>query len=301
MDILPEKLSRYSSLIPEYDAFAQSLFEQLPIYIRVNTLKTSTSAVESFLEHENINYSKSPIEWFYQIDFQHKLRLSPAYHLGHIYHQTLSSSIAAHGLDISPGLSVLDLCAAPGGKTTHVSQLMEDTGFIVANDRTRHRLTALMSNLKRLGITNCVVTSGRGEHFPYGQKFDRVLVDAPCSGEGKWRMSMDNGIENMRVGNTDLPAIQKGLLARGFEMLAPDGILVYSTCTYNPEENEGVVSHLLRKRRAKLTEFNPQLPFSEGITRFMERKYDESCKLCRRFYPHKTGSGGFFLARITHQ
>jgi 16S rRNA C967 or C1407 C5-methylase (RsmB/RsmF family) len=196
------------------------------------------------------------------------------------------------------------MCAAPGGKTTFIAQLMNDRGVIVANDRGRNRLTALMANLKRLGVTCATVISGRGERLPVeGRGFDRVLVDAPCSGEGKWTLSEEHGIQHRRgSGRTDLQAVQKALIKRGFDMLAPGGILVYSTCTYNPLENEAVVRHLLESRSdAAVDNWNAPLRSTDGVLRFLQHEYHMSCMRCKRFYPHHTGSGGFFVARIVKQ
>lgn len=300
MKELPETLLNYECFITDFQDFYDSLSDPLPVYMRVNTIKTSPEAVDSMFTDVGVQLEKTSVPWFYSMPYELKPLSLPAYHLGYIYHQGITSAMAVLALDIHAGQSVLDLCAAPGGKTTYISQIMNDSGLVVANDRRHQRMTALMANIKRLGITNTVVTSGRGEHFTAGMRFDRVLVDAPCSGEGKWRVSPERGMENMRGGRTDLPAIQKGLIKRAFDMLAPGGILVYSTCTYNPEENEGVVSYLLKKRRAAVLDWKPPLESSPGVLDFMEKSYDDECGKCRRFYPHKTGSGGFFVARIAH-
>jgi NOL1/NOP2/sun family putative RNA methylase len=300
MKNMPDKLLDYDSIIPDFREFASSLSDSLRVFIRVNTIKTTAADVERLLAQKGVGLEKTPVPLFYSMKYDDKPLSMAEYHQGYLFHQGITSAMAVIALDTGPGQTALDLCAAPGGKTTYLAQVMNDTGMIVANDRRHRRLAALMANVKRLGITNTVVTSGRGEHFSCSMGFDRVLVDAPCSGEGKWRVSPERGVEHMRDGNTDLPAIQKGLLKRGFDMLAPGGILVYSTCTYNPEENEGVVSYLLRKRRARVVEWNPPLESSPGVLNFMEKIYDDECGKCRRFYPHKTGAGGFFVARIAH-
>ena len=220
------------------------------------------------------------------------------YQLGYTYPQAISSTLPVLALDIRPGQLVLDLCAAPGGKTTHIAQIMGDTGTVVANDRKHGRITALMANLKRLGITNTIVTNCRGEFLATGMQFNRVLVDAPCSGEGRYRLDGSGRLIHMKAGATDLPAIQKGLVQKGYDLLKPGGIMVYSTCTINPEENEAVVNHLLRKRGAVLEPWHPPLTWHRGVTEWKGREYDKSLHMCRRFYAHEIESVGFFLACI---
>ncbi len=241
---------------------------------------------------------KTPVKWLFRAESISELRSGPCYYLGLTYPQALSSALPVLALDVSPGQAVLDMCAAPGGKTTHMAQIMGDTGVILANDRKYGRLTGLMSNVKRLGITNTVVSNGRGEFLSPASRFDRVLVDAPCSGEGRYRIYTDGMLSHRRKGSTDLTAIQKGLLLKGFDLLKKGGILVYSTCTLNPAENEEVVNHLLKKRSAELEQWKPCLPGHEGLSHWHGKDYHVHIARCRRFYPHEIDSVGFFVAKI---
>ncbi len=250
------------------------------------------------LNEEGAVLEQTPIEFFFKVKCAQELGNLLSYHLGYIYPQALASALPVLALKPRPGDFVLDMCAAPGGKTTHMAQLMGDQGAIVANDRSFGRLTALSANIKRCGITNTVVTQYKGEHFPYGEYFDKILLDAPCSGEGKYRVSADGRLLFKIAGRTNLPAIQKGLLTRAFDLLKPGGILVYSTCTLNPEENEGVVTSLLKKRRAYLKAWDPPLQWHPGIRNFKGHLYDNQVIKCRRFYPHQIDSVGFFVAKI---
>ena len=250
------------------------------------------------LRGEGSRLKKTAIRWLYSIEQEQRLRSGTCYQLGYTYPQAITSALPVLALDIRPGQSVLDLCAAPGGKTTHMAQIMGDTGIVVANDRKHGRITALMANLKRLGITNTVVTNCRGEFLATGMLFNRVLVDAPCSGEGRYRLDKNGRLTHMKAGATDLPAIQKGLVQKGYDLLAPGGIMVYSTCTINPDENEAVINHLLRKRGAVLEPWQPPLAWHRGVTDWNGVEYDKNLRFCRRFYAHETGSVGFFLARI---
>ena len=298
MDRFSSFLRDYSNLIPDFDGYRRDLKRPMPVYFRINTLKTGISEAKKLLTQEGVLFEDTCFEELLLIKSQNLSRPLLSYHLGHVYPQALSSCLPVKALSPGERDRTLDLCAAPGGKTTHMAQLMEDSGLIVANDRRLGRLTALMANIKRLGITNTVVTQARGEHYASSFRFDKVLVDAPCSGMGRYRIDAEGRIRHMKTGKTDLPAIQKGLITRGFDLLRPGGMLVYSTCTLNVEENEGVVHYLLQKRRAGLTGWEPPVPWSPGITRFKEKDYDRNVGLARRFYPHRIHSIGFFLARI---
>ena len=298
MDIFSSFLRDYSCLIPDFEEYYRDLKRPMPVYFRINTLKTGISEAKRLLKQEGVVFEDTCFRELILVTSQDLSRPLLSYHLGYVYPQALSSCLPVKALSPGIGDRVLDLCAAPGGKATHMAQLMRDRGLVVANDRRLGRLTALMANIKRLGITNTVVTQARGEHFSSPFRFDKVLVDAPCSGMGRYRMDAEGRIRHMKTGKTDLPAIQKGLIIRGFDMLRPGGMLVYSTCTLNVEENEGVVHYLLQKRSAGLAGWEAPVPWSPGITGFKGKEYDRNVGLARRFYPHKVHSVGFFLARI---
>lgn len=301
--LVPEPINSYLSFIPDPDRYINSLFTPLPAYIRINTLKISLLKAIEFLKQYDLNIIPVGIEGlecFFRIYSNEQLGNLVPYHMGFFYPQALSSAFPVLALEPRANECVLDICAAPGGKTGFIAQLMGDTGTIVANDRKINRLTALTANLKRLGITNTIVTFYKGENFPLSTNFDKVLLDAPCSGEGKYRLSRDGRIYFEKQGNTNLPAIQKGLILRAFDLLKPGGILVYSTCTINPEENEEVITHLLKKRDAQILPWNPPkgIESFQGITEFKEKVYDKRCTKCRRFYPHFIDSVGFFVAKV---
>ncbi len=298
MDFFSSFLNDYKEIIPDFDGYLHELRRPAPIYFRVNTIKIGISQAKSLLTEEGVLYEDTCFRELLLIKNSEPPAPRLSYYLGYIYPQALSSCLPVMALAPENNEKVLDLCAAPGGKATHISQVMEDNGLVVANDRKLGRLTALMANIKRLGITNTIVTQSRGEHYSWDLGFHKVLVDAPCSGIGKYRMDESGRIRHMKKGKTDLPAIQKALITKGFDLLRPGGVLVYSTCTLNVEENEGVVHYLLQKRKAKLTPWAPPVPWSPGITRFKEREYDEEVGMARRFYPHQIHSVGFFLARI---
>ena len=288
----------YITFIPELEKYREHLHHPLPIYIRINTLKASKEYILNVLKNESLSLEPTNIDYFFLSKGQEDLGNLLSYHLGYIYPQALASALPVVALAPKPKDFILDLCAAPGGKTTHIAQLTSDSSTIIANDRSYGRLTALSANLKRCGITSVMVTQCRGEHFPYGERFDKILLDAPCSGEGKYRIGKNGQLLFNVEGRTNLPAIQKGLIVRAFDLLKPGGTLVYSTCTLNPEENEGVIAMLLKKRHAVIQAWTPPLPWHKGLTQFKNNVYPKQVENCRRFYPHQIDSVGFFVAKI---
>ncbi|MBA2849667.1 RsmB/NOP family class I SAM-dependent RNA methyltransferase [Thermosulfuriphilus ammonigenes] len=291
----------YRSFIPDFEAFSQSLLEPLPMYIRINRLKClREERVINGLAQKGVHLrSVTEIPDFYEISpWGFPIGTTEEYYLGYIYPQTINSALPVLALNPQPGETILDLCAAPGSKTSYIAQRTEDRTLIVANDKRIDRLTALVSNLKRLGITGVVTTQYRGEMFPMGPPFDKVLVDAPCSGEGRYRITKEGEVLYRKETRTDLPAIQKGLLLRAFDLVKTGGIVVYSTCTFNPLENEAVVDYLLNRRPAEILKMDYPLPSHPGLKEFNGRVFDSRISHCARFYPHETHSVGFFIATI---
>ena len=197
---------------------------------------------------------------------------------------------------------VLDMASAPGGKTTHIAALMNNTGMVLANDANKDRCKAVVGNCHRLGITNTVISNYDGRKLPKIMTgFDRVLLDAPCSGTGV--ISKD---ESAKLSKDDQDIhlcshLQKQLILAAVDCLdhksKTGGYLVYSTCSVLPEENENVVDYVLRKRHVKLVPTG--LDFGvEGFTKYREKRYHPSMNLCKRYYPHTHNMDGFFVAKI---
>jgi NOL1/NOP2/sun family putative RNA methylase len=291
---------RYADIIPSFENFQSCLHRSLPQYLRVNTLKIETACLLQALERKGTFLTKaigsvdtlfvapdgsSPGKWL-------------EYALGYIHPQALTSCLASLVLSPLPGSSVLDMCAAPGGKTSHLAQLMEGEGLIVANELQRRRLMPLSHTLARLGVMNAVLTSYPAQEFPLRGKFDFVMADVPCSGEGTFRQARKHSWGRGRNGSRRLLETQKRIILRGFDLLKEGGRMVYATCTYNPEENESVVNHLLNERNAKILAMKSPLPFLPGLSGWNKETYAKDIQKAARFYPHFVDSVGFFMARI---
>ncbi|RLG10471.1 RsmB/NOP family class I SAM-dependent RNA methyltransferase [Candidatus Pacearchaeota archaeon] len=298
--------SKYENLIPDYKKFLSYLKTPMPQYFRINTLKVSNKEEQkhllNILKEKGVIFEEvKEISYFYRVINNEEISLGnlEEYSLGLIHSMTLSSSLPVIALDPKPGELILDMCAAPGGKTGLIAMVTHDKAIIVSNDKRLDRLTALVSNIKRLGITCVITTRYRGEQFPFGIPFNKILVDAPCTGEGRYRVGLEGEILYQKgSGRANLPSIQKGLLVRAFDLVEPGGIIVYSTCTINPKENEEVVDYLLRKRQAEIIDWESPLPFHPGLIEWEGKPYHPSLKLTKRYYTHEVQAVGFFVAKI---
>lgn len=296
----PEQyFSRYSEIVPDFSAFCRTLSEPQPIHLRINTLKAAVTDTRLRLERRGVRLV--PVK-FADVVFLAENITQPGhlleFDLGHVHSQALSSVLAGLALGPKPGDWVLDLCAAPGSKTTLLAQLMENRGVIVANEKNTNRLIPLQSNLKRLGVTNAIIVRYPGQHFPKRFGFDRVLADVPCSAEGTSRAGENGTLRLSPQFGKRLPRLQRSLLLRAFDLLKPGGTLLYSTCTYNPDENESVIQFLLENRQAKVQPIELELPHCSGLGQWKEKTYDPSIRQCWRIYPHQLDTVGFFLARV---
>ncbi len=290
---------KYRNIIPDFEAFLERITKPLGNYIRVNGLRIGKEKLVSLLTSRGLKCRSSFLaDHFIEIPEGVQPGILLEYHLGLFHPQTLTSAIPVMALNVKENDLVLDMCAAPGGKTSHLAELMKNTGLIVANDKNVSRLISLRANLKRLGVLNTAVTMNRGEQYPLETSFPRILLDVPCSSEGRYLIG-ENGkvLYRGRIGK-GLPQVQKQLMHRALKLLRPGGILVYSTCTYNPEENESVIQYALEKFEVKLEEINLDFPHELGLTEWEGRKYDDSIRKCWRIYPHRTNSVGFFVAKL---
>ncbi len=292
----------YQNIIPDFEEFCESINLPAPTHIRVNTLKTDPEMVKRGMEKRGIELRSSGDKngLFFGIDDTVSSGNLPEYFLGHIHPQALTSCIAASVLSPEKESLALDMCASPGGKTSHLSAIMSNTGMIVANELYPGRRVPLAHTLSRLGVMNCIQTGYQAQEFPMRQQFDFVLADVPCSGEGRMRniKKPDKFLNISSKAGHNLTNLQKKIILRGFDLLRDQGVMLYATCTYNPEENESIVQHLLDNRDAGILPIECDFAFERGLNQWRECKYDETMERTARFYSHHVNSVGFFMARI---
>lgn len=292
---------RYEGLIPDFDGFILALMRDPPDHVRVNPDRATAASVAEALTP--LGLTATPESWYpdlLRVEGKGKKKLGStlAHALGHYYIQSASSAVSALALNARPGDGALDLCAAPGSKTTLIAQSVGPTGYVVANEPSPKRLTSLVANLRRLGLANVVVTAYAGQNFPLRRKFTRILVDAPCSGEGTW-LGREARPRPMSEGQRrELTIRQRAILDRAAELLAPGGEIVYSTCTYAPEENEAAVAEVVNRHGLTVLPLGLPLPAAPGLTHWEGTQYPATLANAARLYPHRFASEGFFVARL---
>src|SRR3989338_2675797 len=301
IEFKPAFIERYSKLT-DFIAFKKYSLAFLRRSIRVNTIIDSVANVKKSLQAKG--WILEPIPWCkegFWISNPERRDVGNLleHHLGKIYVQEAASMIPPLVLQPQPGDVVLDMCAAPGSKTTQMGIMMKNQGLLVANDYKGQRMQSLGINLQRSGLTNVLISLMHGKRF-YQFQFDKILVDAPCSGTGTIRKSL----KTVRIWNplmiTKLAKQQKELAHRAFENLRPGGEMVYSTCSVEPEENEGVIHYLLNTfPNAELLKVKlPGLKTSPPVLEFNGETYDSRIKNTLRIWPQDNDTEGFFIAKI---
>ncbi|WP_335999596.1 RsmB/NOP family class I SAM-dependent RNA methyltransferase [Halorientalis halophila] len=297
-----EVLDRYEPLIEDFEAFRDACERPLPSVVRVNTIKTDPDRAREALAEAGIEVD--PCEWhpgLFRLPENQPGANWPYYH-GWLHGQEEVSAVPATVLDPAPGDRVWDACAAPGSKTTQLSALMDDRGLLVATDNNLGRISALRSNAERLGVTNVAVTREDARNHslkPWESKdYDAALVDAPCSCEGTVRKNPDT-LDEWTIEHVEgIAGTQKGILRRAVQATREGGHVVYSTCTFAPEENEAVLDHVLDAEPCHLVEYDLPLDHATGVTEWDGERFDESVRRAKRIYPHHNDTGGFFCAKL---
>ena len=275
-----------------------------PLVIRTNTLKTRRKDLAAALIKRGV--SLDPLDTWSKvglkiIDSPVPIGATPEYLTGHYMLQSAASMCPVMALSPQPKEKVLDMSAAPGGKTSYLAQLMRNTGVILANDLRPERQKATVANLHRLGVKNVVTCARDGRKLGFSNQFDRILLDAPCSGLGV--ISRDPSVKVQRtIADVQKNAhLQKELLLSAIDALkfknSSGCVMVYSTCSISVYENEEVVDYAMRKRDIQVVDTG--LAFGNpGFTRFQQRRFHPSIAKCRRFYPHTVNMDGFFVCKI---
>ncbi|KAK4529469.1 hypothetical protein CCYA_CCYA01G0326 [Cyanidiococcus yangmingshanensis] len=319
-DYLPSLAQRFAELFPptELVEFIEANESPRPLVIRTNTLKVRRQRLAMALIARGMNVDPvgawSPVGLtVYQSEVP--VGATPEYLAGYYMIQSASSFLPVMALAPREHERILDMAAAPGGKATYIAQLLKGTGMLFANDVNRERCKALVANLQRLGVPNAIVMhlDGRtlsqsangssSEHGGFRHYFDRVLLDAPCTGTGV--IAHDASIKHTRDEASIHRSVylQKQLLLAAIDACNPrsatGGIVVYSTCSVLVDENEQVVDYVIRKLGSRVKVLPTGLPFGiRGFTRFREKRFHSSLTEARRYYPHVHNMDGFFVCKL---
>lgn len=288
-------MDRYKTIIENWQAFKEEKDSHPTNIARRNDLKAS----ENFEEKLRNNFENvEEADWndkIYRLKNTETPGKTSLHWRGEYYVQEESAALPVKALNPQPGEKVLDMCAAPGGKATQIADRMNNRGLVVANDESAQRMKSLHANVYRTGSACINATNYDGRRIPEDEKFDRILVDAPCSGEG------DKFYRNFKSAPQDeiegLAKLQKQLLSKAKDLLKEDGVIVYSTCTINPKENEEVVEHGLEEG-LELEGFEPGFEHAEGVQSFEGEEYSDEMEDVVRVYPHHIDSGVIFVARF---
>jgi len=303
----PAFLERMKEILEsEYDDFCSYCEKPLLNSIRCNTLKISVSELKTRLEKKwkiAQPYKEHPEIMIIVSELAPgEIGKAIEHTLGYYYVQDISSMMPSIALSPEKSDIVLDLCASPGSKTSQIAAIMENSGAIIANDLNLGRISILSTNLQRCGVTNAIITRSEGANLcakiiKKHLKFDKILVDAPCSGEGTIRASKKPMVFSENI-IRNLSGLQKLLLVSAIKTLKVGGEIVYSTCTYAPEENERVISYVLDNYPVEIMKIEIPVKTKQGMTEWKGEKFNENVKKCSRIYPQDNNTEGFFLAKL---
>ncbi len=293
--ILPEQyVNNMRELLGDgFDSYMESLDKPRHYGLRANTLKATPEQLKDLLA-----FNLEPVPWcgdgFYYSENERPAK-SPFYNAGLFYIQEPSAMAAVSLLDISAGDKVLDLCAAPGGKSCHAAAKLGGSGVLVSNDVSASRIKALVKNLELSGVTNAVVLNEPPERLSerFAGYFDKIIIDAPCSGEGMFRKdpsAVKSWSENKPA---ECARLQTNILFHAAKMLAPSGEIVYSTCTFGIAENEAIIADFLSRN----ADFEG-VPMDSPENRRLGFDAGFGLNNAVRLWPHKINGEGHFVARL---
>ena len=290
-------IERYSKLtdIEDFKKYSTTFLRRS---LRVNTLKITIKELKDRLKDWKLTQVPWCKEGFFITGERRDIGNLIEHALGYVYIQEAASMIPSIVLNPDKTDLVLDMAAAPGSKTTHLASIMDNNGLIIANDYDYKRIKALGINLQRCGVLNTIITLQQGRFFK-DFNFDKILLDAPCSGTGAIRKSLKTLLSWNPNMVRRLAGTQRQLIKIAFENLKEKGTLVYSTCSVEPEENEAIVSYLLDTfDNAKIEKINIDLKRTPPILEFDNQKYREEVKDCLRIWPQDNDTEGFFITKI---
>ncbi len=302
MELKEVWIKRQSEIVDDVDVLKEYVFKPLLASIRINTIKIKREDAIKRLEGRGWKLKQVP---FYENGFvfeekKYAVGNTIEHFLGYIYLQEIASMIPPLVLNPSENDIVLDVAAAPGSKTTQMAQIMNNRGAIIANEKYLKRMFSLRANLQRCGVVNTVCTRMDGRRFKnLTTKFDKILLDAPCTGTGII-MKSPRTAKTWSVKTSILASnLQKQLISSAISSLKEGGVLVYSTCSLEPEENEAIVDYAIKKfgvsvEKIKLNGFKVR----DGVTKWEGKTFAPEIKNCARIYPQDNNTSGFFVARL---
>ncbi|GMM42351.1 hypothetical protein FOG51_01965 [Hanseniaspora uvarum] len=305
-EFLAEKLFQLFSPTEAIEFFEANEVSR-PVTIRTNTLKSKRRDLAQSLVNKGVNLQPIPGNWsktgLQVFESGIPIGATPEYLSGQYILQAASSFLPCIALDPQEGERILDMASAPGGKTTYISAMMKNTGVVFANDFNAKRTKSLIANIHRLGCTNTIVCNYDAREFPKViGGFDRILLDAPCTGTGVIGKDPNVKLNRTPKDFMDIPHLQKQLLLSAIDSVdcnsKTGGVIVYSTCSVAVEEDEAVIDYALRKRpNVKLVDTGLAIG-KEAFTSYRGKKFHNSVSLARRYYPHAYNVDGFFVAKF---
>ncbi|MFX0181174.1 MAG: RsmB/NOP family class I SAM-dependent RNA methyltransferase [Candidatus Hodarchaeota archaeon] len=299
----PYMIKRYIQFLGENNTIRLLEANEKPLNpsIRVNTLKTSVVRLKERLESKDFKLrSIKHIPYAFEV-LESKLNLGSTheYLQGYYYLQSIASMFPALILDPKPTDVVIDMCAAPGSKSTHLAQIMENQGTLILIEKNRNRILPLDLNLRRMGISNSIILNFDAIKLAQLRiKADKVLLDAPCTGEGLIREDPSRKKSRSIKDINKMASIQKKLLNIGLKILNPGGKLLYSTCSIAPEENEFVINEVLQNLSDYSISKIANQYGTNGLTEVFDHSLMSEIKLSQRLYPHLHNTIGFYLCLI---
>lgn len=290
-------ISRFIEYVPDLDRFLETMNGLPNQYIRTNTIKISNIDLEKRLTSKGFHLKDTVIRDVFAVEKSpFPIGATTEYLLGYYYIQDLSSCIAVESLDVQEDQIILDMASAPGGKTTFIAQKMKNTGCVIALDINSARINSMVFNIARCGVMNsCIYKMDSRQVADLNIKFDRVLLDAPCSCEGVIIKDKTRKTSHTAQDVEYCVSNQMELIESAIKVVRPGGLLVYSTCSFAPEENENIVNSTLDRFDVKI---EPVQYGIEGLTNFGDIRFHDDMKNTKRLYPHIHNTLGFYIARL---
>jgi len=291
-------IARYLTIVPDTEKFLDYVNNRASNqYIRINSLKIDIDTLKQKLLEKDFKLEETALSEVFLIkESKFPIGATMEYLSGYYYIQDLSSCLAVESLDIEEHDVVLDMAASPGGKTSFMAQKMNNRGMILALESERKRLRKMMFNLSRCGVMNTVLWNLKGEKIiNYDFRFDKVLLDAPCSCDGIMQKDPTRKITYTTETIRYCSIRQSHLIESALKVVKPNGLLVYATCSLAPEENEFVINSIIDKYDITVESINYGV---DSLLNFGDKIMNKSIKFTKRLYPHIHNTAGFFIAKI---